>query len=50
MQLLTPAFLLAKINGRENVERDDIEDINDLFHDAKRSAQTLREGGDKFLH
>lgn len=50
VQLLTPAFLLAKINGRESVERDDIEDINDLFHDAKRSAQTLREGGDKFLH
>jgi RuvB-like protein 1 (pontin 52) len=41
VQLLTPAFLLAKINGRETVGLDDVEEINELFHDAKKSAQTL---------
>ena len=87
IQLLTPAFLLAKIggkkiigyvfrvvlsillllfesteiyyafhlsrsilaSGREAVTRDDIEEISELFRDAKASAKTLMAEDDKFL-
>eukprot|EP00051_Salpingoeca_urceolata_P032071 m.14170 g.14170 ORF g.14170 m.14170 type:complete len:457 (-) comp4745_c0_seq1:81-1451(-) len=50
VQLLTPAFLLAKINGREQVGVDDIQEINELFRDAKRSAVALMEDDSKYLH
>eukprot|EP00043_Microstomoeca_roanoka_P014912 m.148684 g.148684 ORF g.148684 m.148684 type:complete len:456 (+) comp16140_c0_seq1:162-1529(+) len=49
VQLLTPSFLLAKINGRETVTTAEIEEINDLFIDAKTSAKVLMEQTDKFL-
>eukprot|EP00054_Salpingoeca_dolichothecata_P010090 m.56792 g.56792 ORF g.56792 m.56792 type:complete len:457 (+) comp18797_c0_seq3:27-1397(+) len=49
VQLLTPAFLLAKINGREAVSQDDVEEIGELFCDAKASAVTLMKEEDKFL-
>ena len=41
VQLLTPAMLLAKIGGRDTVNRDDVEEIAELFKDAKASAKTL---------
>lgn len=41
VQLLTPAFMLAKINGSESVSVDEIEEIEELFLDAKQSAKTL---------
>lgn len=49
-QLLTPANLLARINGRESVTVDDVEEINELFFDAKSSAKLLREQDSKYLH
>lgn len=49
IQLLTPAFLLAKINGREAITADDIQEINDLFRDAKSSARTLMQDEAKYL-
>lgn len=41
VQLLTPARILAETQGRTDVVVDDVEEINDLFSDAKRSAQAL---------
>uniref|UniRef100_K3WBQ4 RuvB-like helicase n=1 Tax=Globisporangium ultimum (strain ATCC 200006 / CBS 805.95 / DAOM BR144) TaxID=431595 RepID=K3WBQ4_GLOUD len=41
VQLLTPARILAETQGRTSVSVDDVEEINDLFSDAKRSAQAL---------
>lgn len=49
VQLLTPANLLARINGRENINRQDVEEINELFYDAKSSAKLLAEHEDKYM-
>lgn len=49
VQLLTPSNLLAKINGKESITREEIEEINELFYDAKASAKILTEQGDKYM-
>jgi RuvB-like protein 1 (pontin 52) len=49
IQLLTPASLLSRINGREAVTREDVEEINELFYDAKSSAKLLAEQEDKYM-
>nr|CAB3265832.1 ruvB-like 1 [Phallusia mammillata] len=48
-QLLTPANILARINGRDAITKEDIDEIDDLFYDAKSSAKILSEQGDKFM-
>ena len=50
VQLMTPANLLSKINGRDMIQRDDVEEINTLFYDAKSSAKVLSQDKDKYLH
>lgn len=49
VQLLTPASILAKTNGREAIVREDIEEIDSLFFDAKSSAKLLAEQADKYI-
>ncbi|KAJ3047738.1 RuvB-like protein 1 [Rhizophlyctis rosea] len=49
IQLLTPASILAKINGREEIEREEIEEVNGLFFDAKSSAKMLQETKDPYI-
>lgn len=49
VQLMTPASFLARINGRETIGREDIEEINELFYDAKSSAKLLAEQGEKYM-
>ncbi|KAL9973412.1 hypothetical protein ACROYT_G019870 [Oculina patagonica] len=49
VQLLTPSNLLARINGRESINRQDVEEINELFYDAKSSAKLLAEHEDKYM-
>ncbi|XP_020914012.1 ruvB-like 1 [Exaiptasia diaphana] len=49
VQLLTPANVLARINGRECIVKQDVEEINELFYDAKSSAKLLAEKGDKYM-
>ncbi|XP_074644852.1 ruvB-like 1 [Tubulanus polymorphus] len=49
VQLLTPSNLLAKINGKETINEDEIEEINELFFDAKSSAKLLLEQQDKYM-
>lgn len=48
-QLLTPASLLGRVQGKENVEREQIEEINELFYDAKSSAKILQDQHHKFM-
>lgn len=49
VQLLTPANILAKINGKEKISAEEIEEVNDLFFDAKSSAKLLQQDEDKYL-
>ena len=43
VQLLTPAKVIVGTNGRETISKDDIEEIDSLFYDAKASAKLLAE-------
>merc|ERR1712118_567137 len=49
VQLLTPASIMARTAGRETITRDDIEEIDSLFYDAKSSAKVLSENADKYI-
>lgn len=49
VQLLTPAYQTSKVNGRTNITKEDIDDINGLFLDAKRSARHLSAKDNKFM-
>mmetsp|Transcript_42997 Transcript_42997/g.80700 ORF Transcript_42997/g.80700 Transcript_42997/m.80700 type:complete len:452 (+) Transcript_42997:115-1470(+) len=49
VQLLTPANILATTSGREEISRDDIEEIDQLFFDAKSSAKILADQADKYI-
>ncbi|XP_067908261.1 ruvB-like 1 [Heterodontus francisci] len=49
VQLLTPANLLAKINGKDGIEKEHVEEINELFYDAKSSAKVLAEHQEKYM-
>lgn len=42
IQLLTPASVLSKINGRELIATEDVEEVNSLFLDAKSSVRILQ--------
>eukprot|EP00245_Coleochaete_scutata_P007618 TRINITY_DN23104_c0_g1_i1.p1 TRINITY_DN23104_c0_g1~~TRINITY_DN23104_c0_g1_i1.p1 ORF type:complete len:456 (+),score=109.30 TRINITY_DN23104_c0_g1_i1:167-1534(+) len=48
VQLLTPASILAQTNGREEISKSDIEEVEGLFLDAKASARLLSES-DKYV-
>jgi len=50
VQLLTPASILAKTNGRNNIVVADIEEADGLFYDAKSSAKLLADNADKYIH
>ncbi|KAJ1503067.1 RuvB-like protein 1 [Coelomomyces lativittatus] len=50
MQLLTPAKILATINGREEVHVNDIVESSSLFLDSKSSAKYLTEHESQFIH
>ncbi|PGH27265.1 RuvB-like helicase 1 [Polytolypa hystricis UAMH7299] len=50
LQLLTPASILARVNGRPNgIEEADIAECQDLFIDAKRSAEMIGKDGGNFI-
>lgn len=49
VQLLTPAALTAKTNGRASISKEDILEVSSLFLDAKSSAKILTEQKDKFM-
>lgn len=41
VQLLTPSKIVAQTSGRENITSVDVEEIDELFFDAKASAKIL---------
>lgn len=41
VQLLTPARIIAQTSGREGITAVDVEEIDELFYDAKASAKLL---------
>jgi RuvB-like protein 1 (pontin 52) len=45
IQLLTPASILARLGGRDQIELEDIAEMNELFLDAKTSASLIGESG-----
>lgn len=50
-QLLTPAIVVAKTQGREGqVTKEDVETVNELFNDAKKSAKLLQDHAEKYLY
>jgi len=49
VQLLTPSRILAGTLGRERIQLSDVEAIDELFYDAKASAQLLAKQADKYL-
>ena len=49
VQLLTPASLTAKVNGRATIMAEDLKEVGELFHDAKASAKVLAANSDKFM-
>ncbi len=42
VQLLTPSSVLAGTKGKNEITRQEIEDVHQLFYDAKRSAKLLQ--------
>lgn len=49
VQLLTPAAVLARTNGRDDISAGDLDEVAALFHDAKASARLLAEQADKYV-
>ncbi|KAJ3189165.1 RuvB-like protein 1 [Gaertneriomyces sp. JEL0708] len=49
IQLLTPANILANINGRDAIAKDDVAEVEDLFYDAKASAKMLQTSQDRYV-
>lgn len=49
VQMLSPAKILAETAGREAINQGDIEEVDQLFFDAKASAKLLAEQEDKYL-
>lgn len=49
VQLITPAHILAGTSGRDKIAVADVEEINKLFLDAKKSAKILAENAEKYL-
>lgn len=45
LQLMTPANIVAKMQGRDQIDVKDVAECGDLFLDAKRSARIVREKG-----
>lgn len=50
VQLLNPGYILSATQGRKEISKDDLEEINSLFYDAKASSKVLQENRDKFIN
>jgi len=50
VQLLTPCKVMAQTAGNNAITKDDVDEINELFMDAKESAKMLKKEEDKYLH
>mmetsp|Transcript_2351 Transcript_2351/g.3380 ORF Transcript_2351/g.3380 Transcript_2351/m.3380 type:complete len:461 (-) Transcript_2351:311-1693(-) len=50
VQLLTPCRIMAEQAGNDSITKDDVDEINEMFMDAKKSAEMLKEEEDKYLY
>merc|ERR1711871_1036430 len=41
VQMLTPALIIAETSGRDSIVTADVEEVDELFYDAKSSAKVL---------
>jgi len=48
-QLLTPCNILAQIAGNDSVTKDEVEEVKELYLDAKRSADMLKENSANYI-
>jgi RuvB-like protein 1 (pontin 52) len=48
LQLLAPASIIARTNGRQEIAKDDIEEAQDIFIDVKKS-QVILSSGEAFI-
>lgn len=48
-QLLTPAALTAKVNGRTMITKEDVSEMSELFLDAKSSMKILSKYKDIYM-
>merc|ERR1712160_152731 len=48
VQLMHPSNVLAKTHAREKISKEDIEEVNSIFYDAKSSALKLQSNADKY--
>ncbi|KAJ1550804.1 RuvB-like protein 1, partial [Cladochytrium tenue] len=49
LQLLTPANVMARINGQAEIALGDVEEAESLFLDAKASARMLQDHADRYI-
>ena len=49
IQVLTPANIMSRINGKDGVTKEEVEEVSDMFFDAKSSAKILAEQEDKYM-
>ena len=49
VQLMTPANILARINGKDQIDKEEIDEVRDLFLDAKSSANLLKQEDAKYM-
>ncbi|CAL9000176.1 unnamed protein product [Prunus brigantina] len=49
VQLLSPASIVAKMNGRDKICKADLEEVDTLYLDAKSSAKVLQEQQEKYI-
>jgi len=48
-QLLTPCSILAQINGNDEITKMEIDEVSELYLDAKRSATMLKSNALKYM-
>ena len=48
-QLLTPSKILAQINGNEEITKMEIDEVRELYLDAKRSATMLKNNSVNYM-
>ncbi len=49
VQLLTPAFEIAKANGRDEITVEDVKHVSELFVDVTQSLEYIKKYEEKFL-
>ena len=49
MQLLTPSYILAQTKGKSEISKEEIDEVEHLFLDAKTSAKILLDQAEKYI-